>query len=140
MKTYAKLTLKKSEKGSNKLSQLKARLFESVSNISNILTTRRPLVATWWLDAIVFVITIYYLGVQESTGKEQPYRPAYLDHFEKLEQQNQLNMAGNKRMKENVLKGDANQHFPGKFLGPIDFEFVSLSIILSNSELCFLLL
>ena len=47
-------------------------------------------------------------------------------------------MAGNKRMKENVLKGDANQHFPGKFLGPIDFEFVS--IILSNSELCFLLL
>ena len=32
-------------------------------------------------------------------------------------------------MKENVLKGDANQHFPGKFLGPIDFEFVSQRII-----------
>ena len=44
-------------------------------------------------------------------------------------------MAGNKRMKENVLKGDANQHFPGKFLGPIDFEFVSLRINCSNSEL-----
>ena len=102
-----------------------------------MLTTWRPIVATWWLDAIAFVITIhYYLGVQENTGKEQPYRPAYLDHFEKLEQQNQLNIAGNKRMKENVLKGDANQHFPGKFLGPIDFEFVSQRIISLISDAC----
>ena len=64
------------------------------------------------------------LGV-ESNDRQQQYRPAYLDHFEKLEQQNQRNISGNKRVNENMLKGDAGQHFPGKFLGPIDFEFVS---------------
>ncbi|XP_057309628.1 serine/threonine-protein kinase 3/4-like [Hydractinia symbiolongicarpus] len=60
----------------------------------------------------------------ETSAERQQYRPAYLDHFEKLEQQNQRNIAGNKRVNENMLKGDAGQHFPGKFLGPIDFEFL----------------
>jgi len=63
-------------------------------------------------------------SLDDNSGKQQ-YRPAYLDHFEKLEQQNQRNMAGHKRVNDNIFKADGGgPHFPGKFLGPIDFEFL----------------
>ena len=71
------------------------------------------------------------LGLETSTGKSPQYRPAYLEHFEKLELQNQRNIVGNRRVNENMLKG-ADQHTPGKFLGPIDFEFVSFAFIRLN--------
>ena len=55
----------------------------------------------------------------ESKPPQQSYRPAYLDHFEKLEEnQNKLN-------KGNGIRPDANTPFPKNFLGPMDFEFVS---------------
>lgn len=63
-------------------------------------------------------------SVDSGDGKKNNYRPAYLDHFEKLEQQNQRNICGNRRVDDKILKGDAGQQFPGKFLGPIDFEFL----------------
>jgi len=64
-------------------------------------------------------------GVENVASQQTSYRPAYLDHFEKIDQQNQRNM-GKGRVNEQMLKGEAGQHFPGKFLGPIDFEFVSV--------------
>merc|ERR550534_2423146 len=77
-------------------------------------------------------------------GQHQHYRPAYLDHFEKLEQENQRNISNvasaaaagdhgllpaspaNRRVDEKIkAPGIAGQQqFPGKFLGPIDFEFL----------------
>nr|UDP68763.1 HIPPO protein [Hydra vulgaris] len=62
-------------------------------------------------------------SLESSTGKSTQYRPAYLEHFEKLELQNQRNIVGNKRVNENMLKG-SDPNVPGKLLGPIDFEFL----------------
>ena len=58
--------------------------------------------------------------------KPQEYRPAFLDHFEKLEE-NQRNLDGKKRNKGNGIRPDANSQFPKNFLGPVDFDFVSIS-------------
>ena len=59
----------------------------------------------------------------EQPTTEQNYRPAYLDHFEKLEE-NQRNMQVGNKKQDNALKpGEALQM--AKFLGPIDFDFVS---------------
>lgn len=58
----------------------------------------------------------------ENTSQSS-YRPSYLDHFEKIERQNQRNVIGNRRVNDQMLKGEG-QNFPGKFLGPIDFEFL----------------
>jgi len=78
-------------------------------------------------------------SVDSGEGGHGHYRPAYLDHFERMEQQNQRNMNANRRVDENILKGDGGaqqqqhqqqqqqqqQQYPGKgFLGPIDFEFL----------------
>ena len=62
-------------------------------------------------------------SVQES--KAQDYRPAFLDHFEKLEE-NQRNLDGNKRSKGNGIRSDSSTQFPKNFLGPMDFDFVSI--------------
>eukprot|EP00112_Aurelia_sp_Birch-Aquarium-sp1_P001845 Seg120.5 transcript_id=Seg120.5/GoldUCD/mRNA.D3Y31 product="Serine/threonine-protein kinase 3" protein_id=Seg120.5/GoldUCD/D3Y31 len=54
--------------------------------------------------------------VQESKPP-QSYRPAYLDHFEKLEEnQNKLNRGTG-------IRPDGSTPFPKNFLGPMDFEF-----------------
>ena len=67
------------------------------------------------------------VGVNTETQetKAQNYRPAFLDHFEKLEE-NQRNMDGNKRKQDNGIRSDGAVQFPKNFLGPMDFEFVSL--------------
>ena len=92
------------------------------------------MLSTLWISfqciipPIVFRLKNNFSGVSSvpaaaSAQQQQAYRPAYLDHFEKIDQQNKRNMGGNKG--PGGMKGDA-QNFPGKFLGPIDFEFVSL--------------
>ena len=76
-------------------------------------------------------MNIFDTGLDAGDGGGGQYRPAYLEHFEKMEQQNQRNLVNNRRVDEKVLKGDpvvgVQQQYPGKggFLGPIDFEFVS---------------
>lgn len=76
-------------------------------------------------DKHLVQLRVIDLGLESSTGSSQQYRPAYLEHFEKLELQNQRNLVGNRRVNENMLKA-SDPHVPGKLLGPIDFEFVSL--------------
>jgi len=61
-------------------------------------------------------------SVVESTSaasNQQDYRPAYLDHFEKIDQQNQRNIGGKVggRGGEQIKGGDGGPNFPGKFLG-----------------------
>ena len=60
--------------------------------------------------------------IQET--KAQNYRPAYLDHFEKLEE-NQRNMGSSRRKQDNVIRTDGAVQFPKNFVGPMDFDFVS---------------
>jgi len=56
-------------------------------------------------------------------SKAQDYRPAFLDHFEKLEE-NQRNLDGNKRGKGDIIRSDPSTQFPKNFLGPMDFDFL----------------
>ena len=69
---------------------------------------------------------LLYLGVDTAVpnSKAQDYRPAFLDHFEKLEE-NQRNLDGNKRGKGDIIRSDPSTQFPKNFLGPMDFDFVS---------------
>lgn len=59
--------------------------------------------------------------IQET--KAQNYRPAYLDHFEKLEE-NQRNMGSSRRKQDNVIRTDGAVQFPKNFVGPMDFDFL----------------
>ena len=81
---------------------------------------------------INILYSFYFTGVStpvatssQQEQQQQAYRPAYLDHFEKIDQQNKRNMGGNKGGRDQNMKGEGGPNFPGKFLGPIDFEFVS---------------
>lgn len=69
----------------------------------------------------IFHVSGVNTTVQES--KAQNYRPAFLDHFEKLEE-NKRNLDG-KRSKGNGIRSDPSTQFPSDFLGPMDFDFVS---------------
>ena len=64
-------------------------------------------------------------AVQEQ--KAEGYRPAFLDHFEKLEE-NQRNLEGNKKNKGNGIRNDPITQFSKNFLGPMDFDFVSMEL------------
>ena len=83
-----------------------------------------------WIYRSLFAFFVY-IGLDGADGGGGQYRPAYLEHFEKMEQQNQRNLVNNQRVDQKILKGDpvvgGGQPLPGKggFLGPIDFEFVS---------------
>ena len=70
---------------------------------------------------------LLHLGVDSAVpnSKAQDYRPAFLDHFEKLEE-NQRNLDGNKRGKGDIIRSDPSTQFPKNFLGPMDFDFVSI--------------
>eukprot|EP00794_Sanderia_malayensis_P011801 gene11801-13022_t len=59
--------------------------------------------------------------VRES--KAQNYRPAFLDHFEKLEE-NQRNVEGIGRKLDNGIRSDGAVQFPKNFFGPMDFDFL----------------